>query len=140
MLVDAYHAANAKAWLFGINTRLDDRAPIHVLGLGDRSDDFAAAVRAARQYAHRVSDAPDLGRVWRVGLETDPLAFVPVEQRSWGNRFDDRWQRCDTLYGVVLPETALREVLADRAPAPSRSLATSRRSDREARGEVRRHR
>ena len=51
MLVDAYDATTAKAWLFGTNTRLDDRAPVDVLGLGTASEDFAAVVRAARQFA-----------------------------------------------------------------------------------------
>ena|SRR5450631_1095635 len=51
MLADAYDPATAKAWLFGTNTRLDDRAPIDVLGLGDSSEEFAIVVRAARQFA-----------------------------------------------------------------------------------------
>ncbi len=51
MLVDAYDATTAKAWLFGTNTRLDDRAPIDVLGLGSTGEDFTAVVRAARQFA-----------------------------------------------------------------------------------------
>lgn len=51
MLADAYDADTAKAWLFGTNTRLDDRAPIDVLGLATRSDELAAVVRAARQFA-----------------------------------------------------------------------------------------
>jgi uncharacterized protein (DUF2384 family) len=51
MLVDAYDATTAKAWLFGTNTRLDDRAPVDVLGLGTASEDFAAVVRAARQFS-----------------------------------------------------------------------------------------
>jgi hypothetical protein len=48
MLVDAYDAATAKAWLFGTNTRLDDRAPIDVLGLADDGEQFADVVRANR--------------------------------------------------------------------------------------------
>ena len=32
MLVNAYDDKTARAWLFGTNTRLDDRAPIEVLG------------------------------------------------------------------------------------------------------------
>jgi len=51
MLVDAYDATTAKAWLFGTNTRLDDRAPIDVLGLGTMSEDFGTVVRAARQFS-----------------------------------------------------------------------------------------
>ncbi len=37
--------------MFGTNTRLDDRAPIDVLGLGTTGEEFAAVVRAARQFA-----------------------------------------------------------------------------------------
>ena len=51
MLVDAYDATTAKAWLFGTNTRLDDRAPIDVLSVGATSEEFAAVVRAARQFS-----------------------------------------------------------------------------------------
>ena len=51
MLVDAYDAKTARAWLFGTNTRLDDRAPIEVLGAATDTAEFAAVVRAARQLA-----------------------------------------------------------------------------------------
>lgn len=51
MLVDAYDEKTARAWLFGTNTRLDDRAPIDVLGGAVDTADFAAVVRAARQVA-----------------------------------------------------------------------------------------
>jgi hypothetical protein len=51
MVADAYDAATAKAWLFGTNTRLDDRAPIDVLGLATDGDELAAVLRAARQFA-----------------------------------------------------------------------------------------
>jgi hypothetical protein len=51
MLVDAYDAKTARAWLFGTNTRLDDRAPIEVLGAAIDTVDFATVVRAARQVA-----------------------------------------------------------------------------------------
>ena len=51
MLVDAYDAKTARAWLFGTNTRLDDQAPIDVLGEATATADFAAVVRAARQVA-----------------------------------------------------------------------------------------
>jgi hypothetical protein len=63
-----------------------------------------------------VTDPPELGRVWRVGLGSDPLGFVPAERRSNNNRFDDLLKRFGTLYGALLAETALREVLADRRP------------------------
>ena len=51
MLIDAYDGKTARAWLFGTNTRLDDRAPIEVLGAATETTDFAAVVRAARQLA-----------------------------------------------------------------------------------------
>ena len=51
MLADAYDATTAKAWLFGTNTRLDDRAPIDVLSVAAGSEELAAVVRAARQFA-----------------------------------------------------------------------------------------
>jgi hypothetical protein len=51
MLVDAYDAKTARAWLFGTNTRLDDNAPIEVLGAAKDTEEFAMVVRAARQVA-----------------------------------------------------------------------------------------
>lgn len=51
MLVEAYDARTAKAWLFGTNTRLDDEAPIEVLGRATETAQLAAVVRAARQFA-----------------------------------------------------------------------------------------
>jgi hypothetical protein len=51
MLVEAYDAKTARAWLFGTNTRLDDQAPIEVLGAATATAQFAAVVRAARQVA-----------------------------------------------------------------------------------------
>jgi hypothetical protein len=51
MLVDAYDAKTARAWLFGINTRLDDRAPIEVLGAAYETAKFTMVVRAERQVA-----------------------------------------------------------------------------------------
>jgi uncharacterized protein (DUF2384 family) len=51
MLVDAYDDKTARAWLFGTNTRLDDRAPIEVLGAASDTAEFAMVVRAARQVA-----------------------------------------------------------------------------------------
>jgi len=64
-----------------------------------------------------VSEQSDeLGRVWRLGRQDDPLAFVPIERRSWSHRFDDLHRRFGTLYCALLPETALREVLADLRP------------------------
>lgn len=51
MLVDAYDDTTAKAWLFGTNTRLDDQAPIEVLGAATDTTDFTTVVQAARQVA-----------------------------------------------------------------------------------------
>ena len=51
MLVNAYDDKTARAWLFGTNTRLDDQAPIEVLGADTESAEFAAVLRAARQVA-----------------------------------------------------------------------------------------
>lgn len=51
MLVEAYDEKTARAWLFGTNTRLDDRAPIDVLGSATKTAEFAAVLRAARQVA-----------------------------------------------------------------------------------------
>lgn len=51
MLADGYDATTAKAWLFGTNTRLDDRAPIDLLSEAADSEELAAVVRAARQFA-----------------------------------------------------------------------------------------
>lgn len=51
MLVDAYDGKTARAWLFGVNSRLDDQAPVEVLGAATETAEFAAVVRAARQVA-----------------------------------------------------------------------------------------
>jgi hypothetical protein len=51
MLADAYDDKTARAWLFGTNTRLDDQAPVEVLGAAVNTSDFAAVVQAARQVA-----------------------------------------------------------------------------------------
>ncbi len=51
MLVDAYDGQTARAWLFGTNTRLDDQAPIEVLGAARETSEFVAVARAARQVA-----------------------------------------------------------------------------------------
>ena len=63
-----------------------------------------------------MSKPSELGRVWRVGLATDPLGFVPPQRRAYNNRFDDRHRRFGTLYCPLAAETALREVLADLRP------------------------
>lgn len=49
MIVDAFDANTAKAWLFGTNTRLDDAAPIDVLRGATEPTQFAEVRAAARQ-------------------------------------------------------------------------------------------
>lgn len=51
MLVNAYDEQPARVRLFGTNTRLDDQAPIEVLGASTSPAEFAAVLRAARQVA-----------------------------------------------------------------------------------------
>jgi RES domain len=64
-----------------------------------------------------VSSAPDAGPpLWRVGYHLDPLGFTPHELYGFNHRFDDIQRRFRTLYLAELPETCLREVLADFRP------------------------
>lgn len=51
MIEEVYSAQAAKAWLFGTNSRLDDRAPISVLRDGSDDRDFAPVLAAARGFA-----------------------------------------------------------------------------------------
>jgi hypothetical protein len=51
IIVDAFDDKTARAWLFGTNTRLDDRAPIAVLRDATEPEQFADVLRAARQLA-----------------------------------------------------------------------------------------
>jgi hypothetical protein len=51
MIVEAYDSKTTKAWLFGTNSRLDNEAPIEMLGQATRGEQFTAVVRAARQFA-----------------------------------------------------------------------------------------
>ena len=51
LLVDAYDGQTARAWLFGTNIRLGDRAPIDVLGAAREASEFAAVAVAAREVA-----------------------------------------------------------------------------------------
>jgi hypothetical protein len=51
MLADTYDDKTARAWLFGTNTRLDDNAPIEVLGAACTTAEFATVLRAARKVA-----------------------------------------------------------------------------------------
>jgi hypothetical protein len=48
----SYDAKTAKAWLFGTNTRLDDNAPVELLGGAQSTEDFITVKRAARQFAN----------------------------------------------------------------------------------------
>jgi uncharacterized protein (DUF2384 family) len=50
-IAGAYDDKTARAWLFGTNTRLEDRAPIDVLRGATQSEDFIRVLRAARQTA-----------------------------------------------------------------------------------------
>lgn len=71
-----------------------------------------------------MSHQPDRGReLWRVGHHADPVGFAPRELYEFGHRFDDVHGRFRTLYCAELPETCLREVLADFRP----NLAALRR-------------
>jgi hypothetical protein len=51
MIEGVYDGETARAWLFGTNTRLDDRAPIGVLREATSEQDFTDVVRAARAFA-----------------------------------------------------------------------------------------
>jgi|1185.fasta_scaffold105145_1 hypothetical protein len=51
LIATPYDTKTAKAWLFGTNTRLDDNAPIELLGRAESTADFIAVQRAARQFA-----------------------------------------------------------------------------------------
>jgi hypothetical protein len=51
MICEAYDDNTAKAWLFGTNSRLDDNAPIELLGQATDTAQLAGVVRAARQFA-----------------------------------------------------------------------------------------
>ena len=56
---------------------------------------------------------------WRVGHHADPLCFPPADLYEFSHRFDDAHRRFRTLYCAALPETCLREVLADFRPSLS---------------------
>lgn len=49
ILIDAYDATTARAWLFGTNSRLDDRSPIDVLRQATNPGDLTPVVKAARE-------------------------------------------------------------------------------------------
>ncbi len=56
------------------------------------------------------------GELWRVGHQSDPLAFTPLDLYEWNHRFDDARRRFRTLYCAEDPKTSLREVLAEFRP------------------------
>lgn len=51
MIVDAYDADTARAWLFGCNTRLGDRAPAFVMRSAESPEGLASVVPTARAFA-----------------------------------------------------------------------------------------
>lgn len=51
MLADAYDTKTARAWLFGTNSRLDNRAPIELLAEATGTAEFTSVVKAARELA-----------------------------------------------------------------------------------------
>lgn len=51
MIAELYDWETAKAWLFGTNTRLDDQAPVEVLGNASTDQQFSDVARAAKQFA-----------------------------------------------------------------------------------------
>jgi hypothetical protein len=64
-----------------------------------------------------VTSTPEEGRtLWRIGYYADPLGFTSREMYQFSHRFDDIRRRFRTLYCAELPETCLREVLADFRP------------------------
>ena len=51
LIVEAYDAETAKAWLFGTNTRLNDEAPAYLLRNAEKVDDLRLLVPIARAFA-----------------------------------------------------------------------------------------
>ena len=51
MLVEAYDADTAKAWLFGANTRLNDDAPAYLLRNAKAVDELRQLIPTARAFA-----------------------------------------------------------------------------------------
>ena len=51
MLIEAYGADTAKAWLFGTNTRLNDEVPAYLLRHAQTPDDVRNIVPVARAFA-----------------------------------------------------------------------------------------
>jgi hypothetical protein len=50
MLVEAFDDETAEAWFFGSNSKLDDRAPAHVLRAARSFDDLTLVVPAAKAF------------------------------------------------------------------------------------------
>ena len=118
MLVDAYDDKTARAWLFGTNTRLDDRArsrcsaPRSTRGVRVRSYGPHGRSPASSRDPTPKGDHS----LWRVGYLADPLGFTPLELFESSNRFDDIHRRFRTLYLRLTRGTFPREVLADFRP------------------------
>ncbi len=55
MLTDAYDDDTAKAWMFGTNSRLDERAPAFVLRNAEEPDEMQLVVATARAFAGAVA-------------------------------------------------------------------------------------
>jgi hypothetical protein len=49
-LVSVYDEETAQAWFFGMNPRLGDRAPAHVLRQGHRTGDWGLVIPAAKEF------------------------------------------------------------------------------------------
>lgn len=50
LLSEAFDDETTRAWFFGTNPQLGDRAPAHVLRHGENPDDFGAILPAAREF------------------------------------------------------------------------------------------
>ncbi len=55
LLTEAYDDDTARAWFFGANTLLDDRAPAYVLRHGETPEEMSLVVPVARDFAGRAA-------------------------------------------------------------------------------------
>ena len=51
MILETYDAETAKAWFFGANTRLDDKAPAYLLRHSESPDELMPLIPASRAFA-----------------------------------------------------------------------------------------
>jgi hypothetical protein len=51
MILETYDSDTAKAWLFGANTRLDDKAPAYLLRHSDTIDELMPLIPVSRAFA-----------------------------------------------------------------------------------------